>query len=142
MQTRRALPAGTVLADQYKIEQVLRQGGFGITYLAEDIGLKTIVVLKEYFPVELAVRSEQGTRVCPKQELSQGDPTDPTISELYQFYLGRFVQEARILAQCSHPNIVRVRRVIENVNDTASHLVCRAPVSCLDLSAITSVRVA
>lgn len=52
-----ALPADTILAGQYIIVDVLGQGGFGITYLAEDYGTKTNVAVKEYFPEMMAMRS-------------------------------------------------------------------------------------
>ena len=51
----RSLPEGQVLFD-YRIERVLGQGGFGITYLATDINLNRYVAIKEYYPREFAVR--------------------------------------------------------------------------------------
>ncbi len=53
-----ALPQGSVLAGQYIIEQVLGQGGFGITYKALDhkSGLK--VAIKEFFPDSMATRTQ------------------------------------------------------------------------------------
>jgi len=33
-----------------------RLGGFGITYEAEDIGLGTMVAIKEYYPFDFADR--------------------------------------------------------------------------------------
>ena len=54
-QTQHSLRNGTVL-NHYKIIRVLGAGGFGITYLAEDIQLGMEVVLKEYFPNDLATR--------------------------------------------------------------------------------------
>ena len=41
------LPAGTVLADRYRIERVLGQGGMGAVYLATDQNLSTLVAVKE-----------------------------------------------------------------------------------------------
>ena len=108
MQFRQALTSGFLLADQYRIDAVLGQGGFGITYMAEDIGLKSTVVIKEYFPGQLAVR-EATTLVHPRSSRE---------AEIYEFGRNRFLQEARILAVCEHPNIVGVRRVIE-ANNTA-----------------------
>ena len=40
----------------YVLEQVLGQGGFGITYLARDTNLDQPVAIKEYLPVEVAGR--------------------------------------------------------------------------------------
>src|SRR5680860_992572 len=51
-----ALPIGTRLAEDYRIDRVLGAGGFGITYLAEETPLARQVTIKEYFPVDFAVR--------------------------------------------------------------------------------------
>jgi len=92
----------------YEIKEVLGQGGFGITYLAYDPNLKTNVAIKEYLPIELAVR-ERDHSVHPVSE-ERG--------EQYKWGLDRFIKEAQTLAQFDHPNIVRVHSVTEE-NNTA-----------------------
>ena len=49
----------------YLIKKVLGKGGFGVTYLAKDLGLNTEVVIKENFPFGYAERQKDG-RVRPK----------------------------------------------------------------------------
>ena len=92
----------------YEIESVLGQGGFGITYLATDANLHQRVAIKEYLPLELAVR-EGDFSVYPASQ-SQDDR--------YRWGLGRFLSEARTLAKFSHSAIVRVMSVFE-ANNTA-----------------------
>ena len=92
----------------YEIETVLGQGGFGITYLATDANLHQRVAIKEYLPLELAVR-EGDFSVYPASQ-SQDDR--------YRWGLGRFLSEARTLAKFSHSAIVRVMNVFE-ANNTA-----------------------
>ena len=53
-----ALKPGTVLGGKYILGRVLGQGGFGITYLAQDYQSKEIVAVKEYFPEAMATRSQ------------------------------------------------------------------------------------
>ena len=44
------LKIGTLLkGGTYRIERILGQGGFGITYLAVQIGLNRKVAVKEFF---------------------------------------------------------------------------------------------
>ncbi|MDH3314775.1 MAG: protein kinase [Gammaproteobacteria bacterium] len=104
---RNALKPGYML-HWYRIEKILGQGGFGITYLAEDTNLNQQVAVKEYLPIEVAVR--------------EGDfsvhPVSENHSESYSWGLERFVDEARTLARFDHPNIVRVLSVFE-MNNTA-----------------------
>jgi WD40 repeat protein len=95
-----ALPDGTVLADDFRIERVLGAGGFGITYLAVESPLARRVTIKEYFPVDFAARDNTND-VCPR---SQGSKED------YEWGLARFMDEARTLGQLKHPNIVVVHR--------------------------------
>ena len=104
----RTLPNGQVLSD-YRIEGVLGQGGFGITYLATDTNLGRKVAIKEYFPREFAARDSTLTI------RATGNAED---RETFNWGLTRFLEEARILARFEHPNIVAVRRFFE-ANGTA-----------------------
>ena len=54
-----ALPLGTRLGD-YRLDAIIGHGGFGITYRAFDTQLAKFVAIKEYFPVEFAVRRTDG----------------------------------------------------------------------------------
>ena len=92
----------------YEIKDILGQGGFGITYLAQDFNLGHEVAIKEYLPVDLSIRTKSGT-VSPVSEEHH---------ERYYWGLGRFLDEARTLGQFKHPNIVQVRNVFE-ANNTA-----------------------
>jgi hypothetical protein len=92
----------------YTFERVLGQGGFGITYLARDTNLDQLVAIKEYLPVEVALRRQDAT----VRSRSDGQ------RDRYRWGLERFIQEARTLARFDHPNIVRVHSVFE-FNDTA-----------------------
>ena len=92
------LPAGYKLQN-YRIVSVLGEGGFGITYLAEDEVLHQKVAIKEYFPAALAHREAKGSALS----IGGGET-----AKYFQWGLDRFVTEARILAKVSHPNIVRV----------------------------------
>ena len=102
-----ALPLGHQL-HWYEIREILGQGGFGITYLANDHNLAHEVAIKEYFPIDLATRGPEGTVV----------PLSPDFDERYHWGQERFIEEARTLGQFKHPNIVRVRNVFE-ANNTA-----------------------
>ena len=95
-----ALPEGTILVGDYRVERVIGAGGFGITYLAEETSLARQVTIKEYFPVDFAAR-DQAEDVLPRSRASEAD---------YTWGLERFLDEAKTLARFTHPNIVRVYR--------------------------------
>jgi len=92
----------------YVIREILGQGGFGITYLADDTNLNQRVAIKEYLPTELAVR-EQDDSV---------HPVSGEHGEQFKWGLDRFIREAQTLAQFKHHNIVRVLTVFAD-NNTA-----------------------
>ena len=101
-----ALPEGTELVGDYRIERALGAGGFGITYLATEVPLNRQVTIKEYFPVDFAARNASDD-VCPRSEDSTND---------YTWGLDRFLAEAQTLARFNHPNIVRVYRYFRDRN--------------------------
>lgn len=104
---QQALSAGTRLGE-YRIRDVLGQGGFAFTYLAQDENLDKPFAIKEYFPVSLAVRDRSGKVV----------PRSPDHKAELRYGLSRFLRESRVLARFHHPNIVQVLRFFE-ANDTA-----------------------
>lgn len=97
-----ALPPGFVLAE-YRIERVLGSGGFGITYLAEDTVLHKKLAIKEYLPVDFALR----LRLPDVAARSRGVEDD------FRWGLERFLDEARTLARFRHSNLVPVLRFFE-----------------------------
>jgi serine/threonine protein kinase len=94
--------------NQYELLNILGAGGFGITYMARDTTLDTMVAIKEYLPGDLAVR-QGDSKVTAKSSTSKGD---------FDWGLSRFLEEARVLAKFRHPNIVRVNQIFE-ANNTA-----------------------
>ena len=70
---RHALPPSICLKHTYLTEDVLGEGGFGITYSGKNKATGKHVAIKEYFPSGLAVRIEQEDAffvrpVSPKNE--------------------------------------------------------------------------
>src|SRR5260221_9272830 len=102
MAAETALPPGYAL-HEYRIEQTLGIGGFGLTYLATDSNLNLKVAIKEYLPGDLAQRGEDQS-VRPKSE---------STSESFKWGLSRFLDESRTFASFRHPNSVRVLRFFE-----------------------------
>jgi serine/threonine protein kinase len=102
-----ALAPGTRLGD-YRLDETIGHGGFGITYRAFDTQLAKFVAIKEYLPVEFAVRGSDGTVV----------PRGARFAEDFAWGRDRFLDEARALARFRHPHIVPVLRYFE-ANDTA-----------------------
>lgn len=102
-----ALPLGTRLGD-YRLDAIIGHGGFGITYRAFDTQLAKFVAIKEYFPVEFAVRRPDG-EVAPRGARFTDD---------FVWGRERFLDEARALARFRHAHIVPVLRYFEG-NGTA-----------------------
>ncbi len=96
------LPPGLQL-HEYRIDGVLGEGGFGVTYLATDVHLHAAVAIKEYLPQDIVFRSADGT-------------VSPAATEYLPRYrkgLDAFLVEARTLASFRHRAIVRVVRFFE-----------------------------
>ena len=95
---RDALPVGTILRD-FTIQAVIGHGGFGVVYRAEHNELELTVAMREYLPVELAVR--EGVTVRPRSG---------TVRKDFEDGLRRFRDEAKVLVGFdSHPSIVSCR---------------------------------
>ena len=93
------LDNGSIVYYKYKIEKVLGQGGFGITYLAYDDKLERKVAIKEYFPYGIAVRTGSKVTIPPTRDNKEN--------------IENFKNEAKSIAKLKNPWIVDVYDVIE-----------------------------
>ena len=105
-------PGTTLCGGKYKIERVLGQGGFGITYLAVQTGLNRRVAVKEFFMKELCNRDETTSMVSVPSIGSR---------ELVGRFRQKFLKEAQTIAAFDHPNIVRIYDIFEE-NGTAYYV--------------------
>lgn len=107
------LKEGTLLqGGKYRIEKVLGQGGFGITYLAENTMLDGKVAIKEFFFKRHCARDGETSRVT----VSAGGDRD-----MVGRFRQKFIKEARTIFKLNHPNIVRIHDIFEE-NDTAYYV--------------------
>lgn len=107
------LLAGTTLQDgKYRIVKCLGRGGFGITYLAEQLGLNRKVAIKEFFMENYCEREEHSSRM-----------TVPTKNnrDFVTRFLVKFIKEAQNIAALNHPNIIRIYDIFEE-NETAYYV--------------------
>lgn len=94
------LPAGTVLMGNFIIGRVLGRGGFGITYLAYDVKYSKVIAIKEYFPIELALRRPGDNGLMVRDRKS---------AELFKNGVLKFYNEAGFVAKfAGDEGIVRV----------------------------------
>lgn len=105
------LKYGKILNNRYVIEEVLGEGGFGITYKGIDRLLDVEVAIKEYFPQGFVTRNNVYSQEITITQMKYED----------LFYKGkqRFLSEARVLAKFNkEPGIVSVTDFFEE-NNTA-----------------------
>lgn len=114
------LPLGARV-DAYEIVGHLGRGGFGITYKVLGATGNEHFALKEFFPADLVARDGGVLRLLTKTR-AEAD---------YQWARRKFLDEARLLTELNHPNIVRVRRVFE-ANNTVYMLLDFVPGSTLE----------
>lgn len=93
------MPRLTVLDERFAIRSVLGGlGPFEATYLAWDLENEQQVIIREFLPVKLVKRGEDGLELVPKVE---------EVARLYQYGLDRVIKEAKLFAKVDHPNVVR-----------------------------------
>ena len=99
-------PNTTLQGGKYRIERVLGQGGFGITYLAVQTSLNRYVAIKELFMggEGQAINDRRGNMVIVTNPVN--------LASFYQ-QKEKFKKEALRLANLSHPNLVKVHELFE-----------------------------
>lgn len=88
------------------------QGGFGITYLAENTLLLGKVAIKEFFFKDYCERDDSTSCVTIPKSGNR---------EIVDRFKLKFVKEARTIFRLNHPNIVRIHDVFEE-NGTAYYV--------------------
>ena len=107
------LKTGALLRHEtYRIEKILGQGGFGITYLATDLGLDRLVAIKEFFPKDYC------DRVGDTSHITLGTSSS---AEFVSRLKAKFLKEARNIAKLDHPGIIKIHAAFEE-NNTAYYV--------------------
>jgi len=100
-----ALRPGVLLADRFRLVRLVRgTSSFAFSYLAEDLTLGDTVIIKEFFPRSLVSRGADGAAIKAHSAECERD---------FLRALHRFALEGATLAESTHPNLVRVRAVVD-----------------------------
>ena len=102
-------PGALLDRGKYRIIEPLGQGGFGVTYLAEQVMAKRKVCIKEFFPKDYYMRDEGVDSISI---ISKGHV------DLMSRFKAKFIKEAQTIAALDHPNIIHIHEIFED-NNTA-----------------------
>ena len=107
-------PKTTLQGGKYRIERMLGQGGFGITYLAIQVSSNRQVAIKELFigGSGQAINDRKGNLVVVTNSANQHS---------FNQQKAKFKKEALRLANLNHPNLVKVHEFFEE-NGTAYYV--------------------
>ena len=107
-------PNTTLQGGKYRIERVLGQGGFGITYLASYVPSNRQVAIKELFigGEGQAINDRRGNLVVVTNSANQAS---------FDQQKEKFKKEAKRLENLNHPNLVKVHEFFEE-NGTAYYV--------------------
>ena len=100
-------PNTELQSGRYRVLRTLGCGGFGITYLAEQVLAERKVCIKEFFPKEYYNRDEDSRSISLG---SQGS------AEVMGRYKDKFIKEAKTIARLDHPSIIHIHNVFEENN--------------------------
>ena len=105
-------PNTTLQGGKYRIERVLGQGGFGITYVGYNTEFEETVAIKEFFMKGVTERDEstRSVRVSNAENVHQ-----------FEEQRGKFKKEARRLRKLKNEHIVKVHDLFEE-NGTAYYV--------------------
>ncbi len=107
------LKPGTLLqGGRYRIIDTLGQGGFGITYRAEQVMAHRTVCIKEFFPKQYYNRDSESSVI------SLGSASN---AETMARFKQKFIKEAQTIASLDHNNIIHIYDVFEE-NNTAYYV--------------------
>ena len=112
MTNQQLQPGALLQGGKYRIERMLGQGGFGITYLATQELLDRRVAVKEFFMRDFCSRRQDTAAV------TLGTASNRELMERYRV---KFLKEAKVIAQLNHPNIIRIYDIFEE-NGTAYYV--------------------
>lgn len=100
------LPNNSYLqSGKYRILKILGQGGFGITYLAEDLRLGRKIAIKELFIKNICWRKD-----------NRDVAYSPDNADLFLKVYNRFLKEAKHLASLKNPHIINIHDSFEEHN--------------------------
>ena len=106
-------PNTTLQGGKYRIDRLLGQGGFGITYLAIQVSSNRQVAIKELFigVSGQPINDRRGNQVVVANSANQ---------QSFNQQKAKFKKEALRLANLNHPNLVEVHESFEeNGTDSA-----------------------
>ena len=105
-------PGAMLQGGKYRIESILGQGGFGITYLATQVSLGRKVAIKEFFMKEHCNRNTTSSFVSVGSQGSE---------DIVRRFREKFMKEALLIAGVEHKHIVRIIDTFEE-NGTAYYV--------------------
>lgn len=94
-----ALPPGYQF-DEFDIQEVVDSSNEGLVYRAWDRQLERQIAIREYMPRALTVRNDDMSLVLRSKQDNAA----------FTAGLNAFIQEARLVAQFNHPNLIQVLR--------------------------------